>query len=163
MIENIKLKIAKLLAVLNIATKNLPTSDGLKIYQIALSCLGTDASPNDLAPDELGCAETVSTIINKASFKMPIILSTREFYNYLNTNWLQVSVPLPGDIILSPTGFGGKNGVANGHTGIVGTGEAIMSNNSSTGKFERNYTLASWKARYADKGGYPVWFFRKTS
>ena len=37
-----------------------------KLYLTALSCLGTDASPNDIAPDEFGCAETVNAIHKKA-------------------------------------------------------------------------------------------------
>ena len=32
----------------------------IKLYEAARSFIGTDASPNDLAPDELGCAETVN-------------------------------------------------------------------------------------------------------
>lgn len=159
--ETIKLKLAKLLAILNIGVKNLPTSQGMKIYQTALTYLGKDASPNDLAPDELACAESVSDIINQAGFPMPIILSTKELYNYLKINWLQITTPLAGDVIISPTGLGGNNGITNGHTGIVGLNGVIMSNNSATGNFLQNYTLSTWKARYQDKGGFPILFFRK--
>lgn len=157
----IKLQLAKLLSYLEIATKNLPTSQGIKIYQTALSCIGIDASPNDLASDEFGCAESVSDVIIKAGFPMPVFLSTRELYGYLDRNWLQVLSPLAGDVIISPTGYGGSNGITNGHTGIVGFGGAVMSNSSATGTFEKNYTLDTWKYRYQTKGNYPVLFFRK--
>lgn len=163
--ENLKLQIAKLLAKLNVVVKNLPTLEGIRLHESAKSLLGVDASPSDLAPDELGCAETVSNVINKAGFKMPIILSTRELFNYFSRedSWAEVINPLAGDVILSPTGFGGKNGITNGHTGIVGLNGVVMSNDSPTGKFLENYTLKSWEARYKIKGGYPIYFFRKTT
>ena len=43
----------------------------IKLYEAARSFIGTDASPNDLAPDELGCAETVNEIIRRASWRLP--------------------------------------------------------------------------------------------
>jgi hypothetical protein len=36
-----------------------------------------------------------------------------------------------------------------------------MSNSSATGLWTNNYTITSWVARYRDKGGYPIYFFRK--
>ncbi len=163
MIEQIKLQLAKLIAKLNIAVKNLPTKEGIKLFETAKSLLGVDASPNDIAPDELGCAETVSNVIKKAGFPFPVIISTKELYAQFSHDegWLEVPNPLAGDVILSPTGLGGKNGITNGHTGVVGLNDVVMSNSSATGKFEANYTLKTWKARYQDKGGYPILFFRK--
>ncbi len=146
-----------------IAEENLPTPHGQAILQSAKNQLGSDASPNDEAPDELGCAETVTCVLRKAGCNIPIILSTAQLYTWLEKSpeWLEVPLPLPGDIILSPTGTGGKNGIRNGHVGIVGNDGWIMSNNSFSGVFERNYTLASWKYRYIISGGYKLAFFRK--
>lgn len=162
----------KLLAQLNIlflklrqtvSTNNSSTPQGETIFKTALASLGTDASPSDVAPDELGCAETVSDILIKAGFLMPVIVSTAKLYEYFlkQTSWLRIDTPIMGDVIISPTGMGGNNGITNGHVGIVGKGSVVMSNSSATGTFEPNYTLASWTSRYKNKGGYPIYFFRK--
>ncbi len=163
--NQLKQLLAYLQSLILIAKSNTPTNQGWKIYQTALTLIGKDASPDDQAPDELGCAETVSCVVNKAGFKMPIFLSTMALYQHLlkASGWLQVESPLQGDIIVSPTGLGGKNGITNGHTGIVGMGGLIMSNNSYSGKFESNYSLATWVARYRVNGGYPIYYFRKIS
>lgn len=156
-----------LLSFLRLRAKDFPTPYGQRIWATAKNLLGYDVSPRDLAPDEYGCAETVSNIIIDSGYIFPEILSTAELYKYLKNspNWAPVGTPLAGDIIISPTGMGGKNGVLNGHTGIIMSnnkdGVVIASNNSWTGNFDENYTLASWKRRYQDKGGYPIYYFRR--
>lgn len=133
-----------------------------KIFNKAKQLLGTDASPNDLAPDELGCAETVNAIIEQAlGYPAGGTLSTNLMYKALlkHTKFIKVDQALPGDIIISPTGYG-NGGLSNGHVGIFGENEGIMSNSSATGRFEANYTLKTWVARYRGKGGYPIVFFR---
>lgn len=133
-----------------------------KLFNTAVKSLGIDASPNDLAPDEVGCAETVNAIF-KATFGKEVGggLSTGLMYKALKDDkrFIKVDQALPGDIIISPTGYG-TGGLSNGHVGIVGENESIMSSSSATGTFESNYTLKKWVARYRDKGGYPIYFFR---
>lgn len=133
-----------------------------KLFEAAKAAIGTDASPNDLAPDELGCAETVNAIF-KSVFGREVggTLSTNLMYKSLikDKRFIKVDQPLPGDIIISPTGFG-NGGLSNGHVGIMGENETIMSNSSATGTFESNFTLTSWVKRYRDKGGYPIYLFR---
>ena len=136
-----------------------------KIYAAALSCLGTDASPNDLAPDELGCADTVSSILQKALGKAMAIdytISTAQLYRELSTSkaYIRVSDPKEGDILVSPTGYGNGN-LSNGHTGIWGKDGLIMSNSSATGTFLQNYNSETWKNRYVLTGGFPMFTFRK--
>jgi hypothetical protein len=142
-----------------------PLTNPEKLHAAALSFIGKDASPNDLAPDELGCAETVNAIY-KSVFGAEIggSISTYRLYAALKThpNFTKVTKPLAGDIVISPTGYGGKNGITNGHCGIVSNNGDILSNDSRTGKFEKNYTIASWSKRYAEKGGYPVHFYRRS-
>lgn len=143
---------------------NYGTPAGRKLYLTAVECLGTDASPNDKAPDEYGCAETVNDIVYKAFGDYAGgDLSTYRMYRALKNNrmFVKVSKPLKGDIILSPTGYGGQNGINNGHTGIIGANNVIMSNSSATGKFEENYTIETWTNRYVVKGGYPIYYFRR--
>lgn len=134
-----------------------------RLYLGAISSLGKDASPNDIAPDEYGCAETVNDIHRKV-FGSPIggDVSTYRMYQALmkHPRFLGVDTPLEGDVIISPTGYG-NGGLTNGHVGIVGKGGIVMSNDSGTGLFSENFTLNSWRKRYVGKGGYPVKFFRR--
>lgn len=136
----------------------------IKLYCAALSYLGTDASPNDDAPDEYGCADSVSKIIlNTFPGVIRGSVSTTQLYQQLklSSGFYRVLDFRPGDIIISPTGYG-NGSIANGHVGIIGEGEEIMSNTSSTGLWTQNYTLKTWVDRYRNKGGYPLFIFRKT-
>lgn len=135
-----------------------------KLYNTAYSLLGIDVSPNDLAPDEYGCAETLSDVIKRAfpDLNFPVTLSTTLLFEHLEAdtkNWDVAQVPQPGDVVISPTGYGSGR-VPNGHCGIVGKYQ-IMSNDSRTGTWEANFTLDGWRRYYHDKGGYPVFFFSK--
>lgn len=135
----------------------------VKMYLTALQFLGSDASPLDEAPDEYGCADSVSKVILQAfpnSIKGSV--STAELYKQLSTSkgFAKVSQFKFGDIIISPTGMG-TGGLANGHVGICGEDETIMSNTSATGLWTSNYTITTWVARYRKLGGFPIIFFRK--
>lgn len=136
----------------------------VKLYLSALSFLGTDASPLDEAPDDFGCADSVSKVILKC---FPGVLqgstSTAELYRQLSGSPLfsKVSQFNFGDIIISPTGMSKTGGLANGHVGIMGENEEIMSNSSATGLWTTNYTVTSWVARYRTLGGFPIFFYRK--
>src|SRR3990167_1054061 len=48
-----------------IEPKPIPLTNAEKIYKVAISYLGKDASSKDLATDEFGCAESVSNIIHE--------------------------------------------------------------------------------------------------
>ncbi len=137
----------------------------LILFAAAVKALHTDASPNDVAPDEYGCAETVYDILDTAfplSVGFPFTVSTSQLYRALvsSNKFIKIETPLEGDIVISPTGYG-NGGLTNGHVGIKGEGEKIMSNSSATGTFEENYTMETWKARYVGLGGYPMEFFRR--
>lgn len=140
-----------------------PEINRVKLYLSALSFLGKDASPLDEAPDELGCADSVSKVILNA---FPNVIkgsvSTAELFKQLNTSkeFSRTSQFKFGDVIISPTGSG-TGGLSNGHVGICGEDETIMSNTSATGLWTSNYTVTSWVARYRKLGGFPIYFFRK--
>ena len=78
------------------------------LYQAALESLNFDVSPRDLAADVVGCAESVSQVIRKVSSDFPIILGTYTLWQFLNkdTRFRKVTLPMPGDIIICPTGTG---------------------------------------------------------
>jgi hypothetical protein len=114
---------------------------------------------------EFGCAEAVNEVVYKAFGDYAGgDLSTRKMYLSIinNKKFMQVKVPLRGDIILSPTSYGNGR-LANGHTGIMAMNEHILSNDSQSGLFVDNFTLDSWKDRYVKIGGFPILFFRRIS
>lgn len=139
------------------------TPQGIEIYNTAKALLGTDASPRDIAPSSLACAETVNYIVTKAT-GAPIGggVSTYVMWQCLReftARWEQVLDPLPGDIVISPTNSNPGARLKHGHVGIVGY-YGILSNNSEDGHLEENFNIASWKAYYSDFGGLPMLFYR---
>lgn len=161
-LQSIKLRLKLLYAQL-LAMTNQATPQGEQLYALAYSSIGTDTSPLDLAPDALGCAESVSTMLSKLFPPFQVILGTYGLFLALQgaPEFVEVTSPIRGDIIVSPTGLGGQNGITNGHVGIVGNNNLVMSNNSTTGLWDVHYTLDSWRQRYQVLGGYPVKFFRR--
>lgn len=143
--------------------QNTPTAENAKITKWALSFIGFDASPKDLVPDSVGCAESVSNVLHAVYPSFPIITGTYTLYAYLKdaNEFVKVTSPLAGDIIISPTGLGGTTSVPEGHTGIVGENSSIMSNNSLTGKWDNRFTLTTWNNRYVTLGRFPVYFYRR--
>ena len=131
------------------------------LYQVALARLGTDVSPLDRAPDMLGCAESVSELVRKVYPDFPIITGTSSLWRLLDMDprFKKVSIPMPGAIIISPTGTAPTK--MPGHVGIMGMGDQIMSNSSATGQFKQNYTMATWKARWG-AAGFPIYFYQLT-
>lgn len=137
------------------------------LYAVAKASLGTDMSPEDRAPDSLGCMESVNGVW-LAAFGEQLLapedrLSTARGYASMRIDkrlrkLADGEEPLPGDIVISPTGMS-TIGAPHGHTGIRGV-EAYMSNDSSTGKWTANYNLPNWKLVFHDKLGFPVFHFR---
>lgn len=130
------------------------------LLSVCTAHLGTDASPNDVAPDELGCAETVTALLQKIYPETPIITGTYTLYEYLNNSpkYQKINEPEPEAIIISPTGMGNLG--TNGHVGIFMEDGLIASNDSRTGKFLQNYTFETWKSYYG-KRGYPTFLFKR--
>lgn len=124
-----------------------------KIYRTAYAGIGKRWCKNKA----LGCAETVNAIVEKATGE-PIggDASTYLMHDVLrrSARFIQVQVPQPGDIIISPTGWGNGR-LSNGHVGICGKTH-IMSNDYRTGLLEANYTLKTWNDYFYKKGGFPV-------
>lgn len=135
-------------------------SNADKLYEVAKSQLGLDASPKDLAPDELGCAETVSNIIAKVIPNFAVVTGTWTLWDKLRTDkrFEYISNPEKGAVVISPTGKG--NGTFPGHVGICEDNIVIMSNDSATGMFMRNFNVVNWEIRYKKKGGFPIYYFR---
>lgn len=122
--------------------------------------LGIDFTPLDIIPDEVGCAEAVTTILKECGTLDQVIAGTWTLNDHLQKSkyWLPTPQPQAGDIIISPTGSV-KNAPFRGHVGIVGNNGIVYANNSWTGKWSTNYTLDTWKEHYHKAGGYPVYYY----
>ena len=131
----------------------------LRLFNTALACIGKDMAPQE---DDLACMEALNAVFKKA-FEQEIGggLSTYRAYQILRKDkrFEKTLVPLAGDIIISPTGYGNGK-LRNGHAGIVGEKEKVMSNTSANGLWQENYTLETWKRRYKTYGGFPMDYFR---
>ena len=141
----------------------------LHLYETAVSFLGRDASPKDVAIDLLGCAESVSAVIQAAFhlLKFPTLTSTKQIYAYFeqSLSFGKIDNPEPYCFILAVTGMGNGT-IKNGHVGICGKNTApdgtlwVMSNDSRTGTWEVTHTVGSWRRYYEQKGGMPTLFYR---
>ena len=130
------------------------------LYLIAKKTIGKDASPLDLANDELGCAESVSVLISKI-IKFPIITGTWTMLERFKKDPLfdEVNHSLGrGTIIIAATGTG--NGKIRGHVGILANNDNIMAANSADGIWKQFYTLNSWNKRWRDLGGFQAHYFK---
>ena len=140
------------------------------LYHFAKLQIGKDV--DNTVSDEFACAISVNKIVERCLGK-PIGggASTHYMYKALlwSPFWWKVSSfnpiknpgdALPGDLVLSPSGYGNSKVIPNGHVGIISTDKKIMSNNSLTGLWEENYTLTTWYMRYVVKGGYPMYVYR---
>ncbi len=123
--------------------------------------VGIDVSPNDVAPDELGCAESVTYLLSLLT-----TFPTETFTGYLKDRllareWYDIKgdTPKPGDIVLSPTPYAGSSNV--GHVGIVGKNKTIYSNSSASGTWQQNYTIESWAKYFRDKKALELIFLRR--
>jgi hypothetical protein len=124
----------------------------------AASWLGKDASPKNLAPQEVSCAEGVSNIAHSVYPDFPAeILSTADLEVELqkSTRFTPVLTPQKGCVIVSP-----RTPTINGHTGIFISDTEIASNSSATGKFEKNYTFEDWVKMFKVGRGLHVYLYR---
>lgn len=132
------------------------TSQAGKLYFTALTKLGQDASPLDEAPDMLGCVDSVEEIY-KTAFGEYIggkkTLSTIILNQKLaiNSKWQRCDKPERGAVIVAVT-----EGKVNGHTGICGDCNMIMSNDSKSGLFLENYSYRSWLLYFQNKLGLKI-------
>lgn len=117
-----------------------PATERLAV--VAQSMIGKDASPKNLAPQELSCAEGVSNIIHKVFSDFPTdVLSTADLHTLLkkSPHFTSTLTPKRGCVIVSP-----RTAIQPGHTGIFISDTEIASNSSATGLFQNNYNFEGW-------------------
>lgn len=146
-------------------------SNASQLYIAGKASLGKRLTLNSAVPINLGCAQAVSKLLSTVKFTaIPKrgIDGTASLLKWCEENPLlfeKLDEPEKGAIIISPTGKG--NGLTRGHTGICGelgkmfpNDYAVMSNNSSTGKWDTQWSLNRWQEYYGGYGGLPVYYFR---
>lgn len=137
-----------------------------RLYRVAKSCIGRDMSPNDVAPDNLACMESLDGVFLEAfgEHLLPSAnrLSTANGYQAMlhdpRLEKITEAEALPGDISIAPTGTS-TNGSPHGHVGIRGK-ETYMSNDSTSGLWKAHYTLAAWKLVFTSTLKFPLYYFR---
>ena len=127
-------------------------------YSIAKACLGQHLTLDPTVPNEVGCAEAVSYILQKAGITgIPQrgFDGTPDLYAWLSTNsqFKVVTTPQAGDVVISPT-----IGANHGHTGICLI-HGIGSNDSSNGRFAENYSYDTWVTSFRNRG-LSTYYFR---
>ena len=128
------------------------------IYEKAVANLGNHLTLNPAVPAERGCAEAVSDLLKMAGVQgIPAkgYASTIDLCNWLSTNpiFQETHAPTFGGVVISPT-----NGNTIGHTGII-LKHGIASNDSSTGRFQENYSLQGWYHTFTEIKGLPTRYF----
>lgn len=119
------------------------------LFDVATQNLGVDVTPQDTVPDDVACAEVLTTLMKKVYPETPIIPGTATLYEWLlkQPSWKQTNDPQPGDIAICPTGYG----KGPGHCWVVMENCVYASNNSlgiHKGKFTQNYTRETIQAKY---------------
>lgn len=133
------------------------------LYNTAYSSIGRDMSPNDVAPDNLACMESLDGVWF-AAFGSHLLasadrLSTARGYASMLTDprLKQIGIPVIGCIVIDPTGTSTK-GAEHGHTGIWGA-EDVMSNDSNSGLWRANYTHEAWRQVFEVTLGFKSHYF----
>ncbi len=126
-----------------------PVSPQLSLYDAAKARIGQDLSKS--APNERGCAQSLSRVIADVLPGFPLHLSTITLQAALrkHPHFKQIAGPTMGAVSIFAT-----KGKSVGHCGVVGLTH-VMSNTSKTGKWEPNYTHKEWNAA-AKKRGLPI-------
>lgn len=130
-----------------------------QLYQTAKENLGKVLSGENKV---LGCATTVNQLAFLAwGHEIGGDASTTGLYEALQDpfKYEQIVEPLPGDIVISPTGTSLLGSDLHGHVGIVAM-YGILSNSSETGELHENFTVDSWNRYYRDALQFPVYYYR---
>lgn len=143
-----------------------PTQNSQKIYATAKSLLGQHVIPLMAVTDfgALGCAASVNAVVKQAvgeevgggastALMLAFLMDEKRFES------IAFDAALPGDVLICATGKSSYYPQAHGHVSVCGK-QWIMSNDSETGRWEANYTYATWKAHFQDQMGFPLQVFR---
>lgn len=144
---------------LNRWLKRYPLQTQVVIYARILE--GKDLS--ELAPNEFGCAESVSRILTQFGLLHAVCTGTwtlnQELKNSRYFQRISEYDVTPGTIIIATTGEGNGQ-LKNGHVGIVDENKRVWSNNSYTGKWSNHLNVMFFKNYYGLIGGFPIHYYK---
>lgn len=129
-----------------------------RLLNETLHWIGRDASPQNLAPEELSCAEGVSNIIHNVFPDFPKgVLSTADLFTALkkSPHFKGILDPVVGCVEISP-----RTLAISGHVGIYVEADSIASNDSRDGIFRENYTRESWRNVFIKGRGLKAYLFQ---
>lgn len=128
-----------------------------KFIKVCNDALDTEVTPKDEVPDNVACAQTISTLIKKVFPDFPIVYSTKDLDMklYMDKRFKRITEPEWGCVVVSP-----RNNTQYGHAGMFLTSERIASNDSKTGLFKGNYSWSSWISEFQQKRGLRIYLYR---
>jgi len=137
-----------------------------KLLKEALAKRGTDFTNDQIVSDEVSCAFALSTVIHEVDSSFPIIKGTRELEDEVIRcgKFKKIDTPKAGAIVICATGTNSRPDIMpHGHCGIYVDEVNIMSNDSMSGLWIKNYTRETWRQRYYYKGGFNVHLYEKVA
>ena len=120
-----------------------------KVYAAAKRCLGQHLTLNSSVPEDVGCAEAVSKVLEEAGYILPPsgIPNVNGLIDWmLKEGFVEHTSASIGDVITAHNPDLANPNYA--HTGIV-LEYGIASNDSSNGRFNENYSVDSWVRSFA--------------
>lgn len=133
-----------------------------QLYALSKSLLGTHLGRDKSIPWMVNCANACSDLLIRFGVPgLPAkgIAGTAPMLAFLEASdsFEEVTEYAPGLIIIAATGTG--NGKIRGHVGCTGHNQ-IMSNNSESGKWDTQWTIARWHDYYTIYGDIPTRYFK---
>jgi hypothetical protein len=136
-----------------------------KLYNTSRNLLGQRLTLDPSIPIALGCAQAVSKVLKEAGVRIAKggISGTTTMYEWLleNKDFIKVPNPEKGCIVISPTS------TRTGHVGICGelnkmypNDYAVMTNDSTTGRYDTHWKLKEWKKYYENELDLKTYYFR---
>lgn len=114
-----------------------------KIVANAANLLGQSLWTRYMSNGNLGCAASVSTVLQRAGFSYANSASVQGLeQQLLSHGWHRSSGPQAGDVVC------GYGGTSSGHVGIIGQGTSY-DNHSSTGKWSQD-PIGRWASGWRD-------------
>jgi hypothetical protein len=115
-----------------------------KIVANAANMVGQSLWTRYMSNGNLGCAASVSTVLQRAGFSYANSASVQGLEQQLLAHgWHRDSRPQPGDVVC------GYGGTSSGHTGIIGQNGMSYDNHSSTGRWSPD-PVGRWASGWRD-------------
>lgn len=139
------------------------TSYALKLYNASKAAMGKDITPADNIPDNVACVAQLQEVHRRAFghyigngaalySTTALIIALRE-----DDTFLEIEMPEVGSIVVSPS-----TNITHGHCGLV-MQQGICSNDSTTGLWQENYSIAHWESHFSTVLKLGTYYFKKVA